>query len=76
MNAKDIKELEVAAKNYSAPNRKWSEKDRDTVKQFYRRVPLSLLAEKLGRSPGAVSCMAHNVSCMAHNIKTEQQSQG
>ena len=53
LTRKDIAELEVAAKNYVPKKLYWTESELIVLRQFFRRVPAAMLAEKIGRSINA-----------------------
>lgn len=63
LTAKDLKELQQAATTYRAKYRPWAEWETKLVKDFYGRVPLSLLVKKLGRAEGAIRCKAQGMGC-------------
>ena len=53
--AQIIRELEDSEKKYR-PAKLWTEFEDQTLKRFYGKVPVKLLAAKLHRSSGAVKC--------------------
>jgi hypothetical protein len=50
MNAKMRRELEEAAKAYIPTRKSWTKEDNEILKEFYGKVPMKFLADKLGRS--------------------------
>lgn len=55
LTKKDIAELEAASKTYKPARRPWTEAEKAVLRTFYRRVPMSLLIEKLGRTSASIS---------------------
>lgn len=46
----DTKSLDEMAKNYSPRNRPWDSDEVEVLRKYYKKVPISKIAEKLGRS--------------------------
>jgi hypothetical protein len=55
------RDLQAAASVYQPRNRPWSEREKAIVKQFYGRVALRFLAEKVKRTTGAVKELARRI---------------
>jgi len=49
------RDLEAAAKAHRPRNKAWTAAESDLVRQFYGKVPVKLLAEKLGRTWDSVT---------------------
>ena len=62
------RQLEVAARNHQRSRWPWSEWETRTLHKFYGRVPVPVLAEKLGRTIAAVHSAAQR-----ENIKVRME---
>lgn len=48
------KELAAEAKSYKAPVKRWSDDENQILKEFYGKVNVKLIAQKIGRSVMAI----------------------
>lgn len=48
------RQLELAAKSHRKSRWPWSQWEREILRKFYGRVPVEVLAEKLGRSIASI----------------------
>jgi len=53
-------ELEEMAREYKPRNKHWTAEECAVLDEFFGRVPLPLLAKKLGRTPDSVRVYANN----------------
>ena len=54
MNKSILKELEAGARDYKPRCKPWTAAEDDAVRRFFGRVPITLLASKLGRGLDSV----------------------
>lgn len=57
----DLAELEAAKKNYQPRNRSWTKAEIELVGLYYKKVPVELLAKKLGRTISSVQTFSQRV---------------